>query len=250
MISGLRTANVWLARLRIQLSAHIIYCSLMSIKSIRTIHTTQTVTPESELITPHLSWYKGRNQKQIEHIFKKHEIIPDLLDEAPQYEFKFRWVGQIWPDFGTKHHPEELKFTPFAFKFPAIPNVLYSFFMFDLDSPSRKNATKRSYIHWGLANMLKYNILLCETLAKYVGPFPEKGTGPHRYVFLIYKQPFSPHANFTVHYTEPRMPQPDRDDPQRANWDLRKIVKKYKLEGPVAGNFLYSEWAPPLEEYP
>lgn len=88
MISGLRTANVWLARLRIQLSAHIIYCSLMSIKSIRTIHTTQTVTPESELITPHLSWYKGRNQKQIEHIFKKHEIIPDLLDEAPQYEFK------------------------------------------------------------------------------------------------------------------------------------------------------------------
>ncbi|CAH0391517.1 unnamed protein product [Bemisia tabaci] len=183
--------------------------------------------------------YTGRNEKQIEKIFIKHGIIPDLIDEAPKYELTIHYVGGVRPDFGTKHLVDELRYDPYALEFPTERHVLYSLFMFDLDSPSRENATKRSYYHWGLANMPGFEIETAEILAKYLAPFPKNGTGPHRYAFLVYKQPF-----YRTLYLEPRLNHLP-DNTHRAKWDIRTIVKKYKLVGPVAGNFLYCEWTPP-----
>nr|XP_018904956.1 PREDICTED: protein D3-like isoform X2 [Bemisia tabaci] len=211
MLSNFLVLHEFSTRLWRQLMAHLIYYFLTSVLSIEAAHTTEEITAETE------------------------EIMPNI-----------RYAGAISPDFGTKHPPQDLQFPPFALRFPTVPHVMYSLFMFDLDSPSRKNATKRPYIHWGIANIPNHGILYAETLVKYLGPFPENGTGLHRYVFLIYEQPFSSHFNYTVSYTEPRL-LTSIDDPQRANWDIRKIVRKYKLEGPIAGNFLYCEWTPPLE---
>nr|XP_018904955.1 PREDICTED: OV-16 antigen-like isoform X1 [Bemisia tabaci] len=245
MLSNFLVLHEFSTRLWRQLMAHLIYYFLTSVLSIEAAHTTEEITAETEEIMPNVS-YTCRDQKQIEEIFQRHGIIPDLIDDAPQYEIAIRYAGAISPDFGTKHPPQDLQFPPFALRFPTVPHVMYSLFMFDLDSPSRKNATKRPYIHWGIANIPNHGILYAETLVKYLGPFPENGTGLHRYVFLIYEQPFSSHFNYTVSYTEPRL-LTSIDDPQRANWDIRKIVRKYKLEGPIAGNFLYCEWTPPLE---
>nr|XP_018913583.1 PREDICTED: protein D3-like isoform X2 [Bemisia tabaci]XP_018913584.1 PREDICTED: protein D3-like isoform X2 [Bemisia tabaci]XP_018913585.1 PREDICTED: protein D3-like isoform X2 [Bemisia tabaci] len=246
MLSNILVSHEFSARIWRQLLAHLIYYSLTSDLSIEAAHTTEEITAETEEIMPNSS-YTGRDQKEIENIFKKHGIIPDLIDDAPQYELNMRYAGAISPDFGTKHRPEELKFPPFAIRFETIPHVMYSLFMFDLDSPLRKNATKRPYVHWSLVNIPNYSILHAETLVKYIGPSPEKGTGLHRYVFLIYQQPYVSYFNYTVSYTEPRLLN-STDDPQRANWDIRKIAKKYKLEGPVAGNFLYCEWTPQSED--
>lgn len=49
--------------------------------------------------------------------------------------------------------------------------------------------SNREWHHWLVVNIPGNDIARGETLSEYVGSGPPKGTGLHRYVLLIYKQP-------------------------------------------------------------
>lgn len=57
----------------------------------------------------------------------------------------------------------------------------------DPDVPTRKGYN-REFRHWLVGNIPEENVAKGEVLAEYVGPAPPKGSGKHRYVFLVYKQ--------------------------------------------------------------
>lgn len=73
-----------------------------------------------------------------------------------------------------------------------------------------------------------------EVLSAYIGSGPPEGTGLHRYVFLLYKQPGK------LTFDEPRLT--NRSGEKRACFSIRKFAQKYKLGDPIAGNMYQAEF--------
>ena len=62
-------------------------------------------------------------------------------------------------------------------------NKLYTLIMHDPDAPAG------NHLHWILVNIsLSDETNLGETLLEYKGPSPPKGSGTHRYIFLLLEQ--------------------------------------------------------------
>lgn len=61
-------------------------------------------------------------------------------------------------------------------------NALYTLIMYDPD------AVVGNYLHWVAINIPGNNVSNGQTLLNYKGPAPPKGSGIHRYIFLIYEQ--------------------------------------------------------------
>ncbi|CAF0837441.1 unnamed protein product [Rotaria sp. Silwood1] len=59
--------------------------------------------------------------------------------------------------------------------------------MVDPDAPSRDDAVKGPVLHWLVANFQHNNLTDGHTLYSYNGPAPPAGSGPHRYIFLLYQ---------------------------------------------------------------
>ena len=67
--------------------------------------------------------------------------------------------------------------------------------MIDPDAPSNELPSRRHWRHWLIVNIRGRCYLILggdvekgTTLTEYAGPTPGKGTGIHRYVFLLLKQ--------------------------------------------------------------
>ncbi len=73
-----------------------------------------------------------------------------------------------------------------------------------------------------------------EVLAEYVGSGPPKGSGLHRYIFLLYEQPKE------LTFDETRLT--TKAGIERAKFSRRKFAKKYELGEPIGGNFYQAEW--------
>jgi len=111
--------------------------------------------------------------------------------------------------------------------YPFIENIYYCLLMLDIDAPSKNNPIYKYWLHWMIVNIhysddiiknydLINNNIYGLTLIKYMGPTPSKGTGPHRYIFILYKQPYK--LNFNYEY------------PPRKKFNLNEFVNKYNLE--------------------
>lgn len=105
--------------------------------------------------------------------------------------------------------------------------------MTDPDAPSRKNPTNREWHHWLVGNIPGSQVDKGETLTEYVGSAPPEGSGLHRYVLLVYKQPFK--LAFNERFISDR-------DGNRGNFSTKKFAYKYKLGEPVAGNFYQAQY--------
>ncbi|CAF2636170.1 unnamed protein product [Rotaria sp. Silwood2] len=63
----------------------------------------------------------------------------------------------------------------------------FTLVMIDPDAPERGNERAGPWLHWIKAGFVGNDINSGKTLADYQGPAPPSGTGPHQYVFLLYK---------------------------------------------------------------
>ncbi|EEC19626.1 phosphatidylethanolamine-binding protein, putative [Ixodes scapularis] len=102
------------------------------------------------------------------------------------------------------------------------------------DAPSRQSPKYREWHHWLVVNIPGVNVPQGEVLSEYVGSGPPKGTGLHRYVFVVYKQP----GRLTC--DEKRLT--NRSGDHRGEFKIREFAKKYQLGEPVAANFYQAEW--------
>ncbi|CAF1314470.1 unnamed protein product [Adineta steineri] len=66
-------------------------------------------------------------------------------------------------------------------------NPHFTLIMADPDAPQRGNERAGPWLHWIQADFQGNNISNGKTLADYQGPAPPSGTGPHQYIFLLYK---------------------------------------------------------------
>lgn len=104
----------------------------------------------------------------------------------------------------------------------------YTLIMVDPDAPGPAAPILRYFLHW-IVSDVQPSCITTQTrkmVAMYMSPTP-LSVAPHRYTFLIYRQP--------PNYVPP--PSLNYLPGVRAKFDLPGYVKQAKLEGPVGGNY-------------
>lgn len=160
------------------------------------------------------------------------QVVPDVVDTVPQNTVQVCYNG-LNVDMGNVLTPTQVQGQP-TVSYPTEANALYTLCMTDPDAPSRAAPKYREWHHWLVVNIPGCKVEQGETLSQYVGSGPPKGTGLHRYVFLVYKQP----GPLTC--DERRLT--NRSGDHRGNFKIRDFAVKYGLGEPVAANFYQAEW--------
>ncbi|EQB77722.1 hypothetical protein CB1_000429006 [Camelus ferus] len=107
------------------------------------------------------------------------------------------------------------------------PDKLYTLVLTDLDAPSRKDPKYREWHHFLVVSMKGNDISSGTVFSDYVGSGPPKGTGLHRYVWLVYEQ------NRPLECDEPILS--NRSGDHHGKFKVASFRKKYELGAPVAG---------------
>ncbi|KAJ8027213.1 Protein D1 [Holothuria leucospilota] len=139
---------------------------------------------------------------------------------VPDWQFLSRDVGKV--EEGSKGGVR-VKDEP-KVSFPFEEGALYTIIMTEPDAPKHIAEVH----HWMKINVKEGNSETGQTHSEYIGSGPPEGTGIHRYVFLVFKQP----PKFTP--TEAYRP---RNKAKRHAWSARRFAKDNNLGNPVAGNF-------------
>ncbi|XP_076678288.1 protein D2 isoform X2 [Andrena cerasifolii] len=162
-----------------------------------------------------------------------HGVVPDVIDKVPPSELSVAYPNNNVVEIGKVLTPTQVKDPP-TVTWTAEANVLYTLCMTDPDAPSRKEPKFREWHHWLVGNIPGNDVSKGEVLSAYIGAGPPEGTGLHRYVFLVYKQPEK------ITFTEKCLTNTSGDG--RPNFSIKKFASKYKLGDSIAGNMFQAEY--------
>ncbi|OJA12358.1 hypothetical protein AZE42_04330 [Rhizopogon vesiculosus] len=171
-------------------------------------------------------------------------VIPDVIPADPPFIPKALLVvtfptcqeallGNTLTKSDTADEPT-VAFTPMQ-----VPDVTeeptYTLVMTDPDAPSRKDPKFGQWRHWVTTGVKAPPLSTFETgnlaaqltksaVTPYQPPAPPRGTGPHRYVLLLYQEPSS---DFSIPAAAPERKNGPAD---RKNWNAAKFADKYELK--------------------
>lgn len=144
------------------------------------------------------------------------------------------YLGTINADRGVELQPMQVRDPPEVIWISG-KDTYYTLIMIDPDVPTKLYPTLRSHLHWLVVNIPGNQLNMADVRASYVGAMPEEGSGAHRYIFLLYKQPDFLKFDF------PKVPKHSKEGRQR--FDIREFVERYKLGFPLAANFFSCLWS-------
>ncbi|XP_076060890.1 protein D3-like [Oratosquilla oratoria] len=163
---------------------------------------------------------------------EEHKVVPDVIDTVPPHVVQVKF-NDLEVQLGNTLTPTQVQKPPTVLTWPAEDGSLYTLCMTDPDAPSRESPKYREWHHWLVVNVPGTNVDQGETLSQYVGSGPPKGTGLHRYVYLVFKQPGQ------LSCDEPKLTNTSGD--HRGCFSIKKFASKYNLKL-VAGNFYQAEY--------
>ena len=163
-----------------------------------------------------------------------HQVVPDVIDQPPPFTAEVKYSSGMLMMMGAELTPTQVKDIPDFVIWPhdfLEPDTYYTLCLTDPDAPSREEPKFREFLHWLIVNIPASGQLSSgQTLVEYVGSGPPQGTGLHRYVLLVYRQP-----DGLISYDEKHVSNRSREG--RRSFQIRAFAEKYKLGQPVAGNF-------------
>ncbi|KAG0297289.1 hypothetical protein BGZ96_007026 [Linnemannia gamsii] len=164
-------------------------------------------------------------------------IIPDVLDSFQSKTLLMVSFGSNKEvALGNKLTVQETQHAPQVSFQAESPGDQYTLIMTDPDAPSRNDPKMREYRHWVVANISgtsdfqPANVSQGAVVSPYMGPAPPAGSGPHRYIFLLYKQ--TPSTNVSA-LTTPLAP-------QRQGFKAKQFSSQAHLEL-VGANYFFAE---------
>ncbi|XP_023947595.1 protein D2 isoform X1 [Bicyclus anynana] len=175
----------------------------------------------------------ARGMSSIARAFEANAVVPDVVGKAPEAAVTVKFTSGVEVKSGNVLTPTQVKDVP-SVSWDAQPDVFYTLAMTDPDAPSRKEPTFREWHHWLVGNIAGNDVASGDTLSAYIGSGPPPGTGLHRYVYLVYRQPSK------LQFDEERLPNNSGD--KRGGFSISKFAKKYNLGDPIAGNFYQAEY--------
>ncbi|KAJ4432019.1 hypothetical protein ANN_20633 [Periplaneta americana] len=154
----------------------------------------------------------GGAESLLAEAMEKNGVVPDVIPSAPPEALEITY-GAAKVNLGSELTPTEVKDVP-EVKWDADDGAYYVLCMTDPDAPSRTEPKNREWRHWLVGNIPGNKVEQGETLSAYVGSGPPKGSGLHRYVFLVYKQP----SKLTF------------DEPRVSNRSPRKSIRQASVQ--------------------
>lgn len=164
---------------------------------------------------------------------EKLKVVPDVIDAVPKDLLEITYSSGVKANQGNVLTPTNVKDPP-TVTWKAENDAFYTLCLTDPDAPSRKTPKFREWHHWLVVNIPGCDVSKGQVLSEYIGSGPPKGTGLHRYVFLVYKQPGK------IEFKETKLT--NRSGDGRGKFSIRKFAVKYSLGQPIAGNFYQAEW--------
>ncbi|XP_043304373.1 phosphatidylethanolamine-binding protein 1-like [Cervus canadensis] len=157
------------------------------------------------------------------------------VDERPQHPLQVKYGGAEVDELGKVLTPTQVKNRPTSITWDGLdPGKLYTLVLTDPDAPSRKDPKYREWHHFLVVNMKGNDVGSGTVLSDYVGSGPPKGTGLHRYLWLVYEQ------KGPLKCDEPILG--NRSGDRRGKFKVASFRKKYELGTPVAGTCYQAEW--------
>ncbi|XP_075541381.1 protein D3-like [Dermacentor variabilis] len=166
------------------------------------------------------------------YLWKDSGLTSDLsLPDAPHALLDVNYAGVLVSELNKTYTLEQTKNAPQVWLRGYLRcGSPYSLLMVDPDAPSRKQPVKRSWLHWMVLNAPSSERFHDGDVAMpYNGPNPPKGSGPHRYVLLVYCQDG---AHLSKEEMKPK---------ERPSYRVADFSEKLATKTPVAGCFYYVE---------
>lgn len=165
------------------------------------------------------------------------EVKPiDGLDGLPKSKLFITYCNGKTVEFGAELTPTEVKNEP-TLDWSADPNKYYCLIMYDPDAPCRDNPIYADVKHWIVVNILGSDVRSGDVIIQYKGSGAPKGTGLHRYIFVIFEQ-----------CEKMILDEEDKRTETRLNWSFANFRKKHKFETVFAGNYFQAQWDPYVDE--
>ncbi|CAG9768350.1 unnamed protein product [Ceutorhynchus assimilis] len=166
--------------------------------------------------------------------FTENQIVPDVLKDAPQHLLliKYPKSGKT-VNLGDEIAPIDVKEQP-QVNFEPKDGDFHTLILTDPDAPSRANPIRREFRHWLVVNIPGSDTTKGQTLSAYVGSGPPKGSGLHRYTFVLYKQPRG-----KINFNETVVSATEIGD--RPLFSTQNFAEKYGLEL-ESGNFFQAQY--------
>ncbi|XP_052764837.1 protein D2-like [Mya arenaria] len=165
--------------------------------------------------------------------FKTEGVVPDVIDNLPPAVLQLTWAETCLSP-GGRMWPRDVRSPP-SVSYDAEPDSYYTLICNDPDAPSRADPKFGEFHHWLVTNVPGCRIEDGDERTAYIGSGAPKGTGLHRYVFLLYKQP-SGKIDFS---DVDKIPNSSAEG--RRKHSARKFAASHSLEL-VAGNFFLAEY--------
>eukprot|EP01133_Synstelium_polycarpum_P009801 gene9801-11450_t len=171
--------------------------------------------------------------KSLLQCLKTNEVIPNVLPAT------FNPVISLQGAFNTTfENNQELAATITNAQKPTVTytadsNQYYTMIMTDPDAPTRSDPKYGQWLHWLVVNIPGSEIVKGDTMAEFIGSGPPEGSGLHRYVFILAKQPSS--IVFKGEYKLPVIAD------KRNNWSAASFIEKWNLE-PVGCTFYQAKF--------
>ncbi|XP_054466335.1 phosphatidylethanolamine-binding protein 1 [Anoplopoma fimbria] len=157
------------------------------------------------------------------------------VEEKPGEPLTVKYDSVEVDELGKVLTPTQVQSRPTCMEWEGCDSTkLYTLALTDPDAPSRKDPKFREWHHFLVINMKGNDVSSGCVMSDYVGSGPPKGTGLHRYVWLVYEQPGSLSCTETV--------LTNRSGDCRGKFQIQSFRKKYKLGAPVAGTCYQAEW--------
>lgn len=155
-------------------------------------------------------------------------VVPDVIPQAPLKVLNVTY-GDTTVSLGNTIGLDVVKTQP-NIKFAEGADAPYTLLMLDPDSPGRGIPIYRHWMYWMVLNVQSVESLQGgDVVYAYNGPGPPPGSGPHRYVFLLFPQNGTTIPTSSVHVGE------------RKSFNLTEFRNNVSLPLPVAGNFFLAE---------
>ncbi|XP_069816838.1 phosphatidylethanolamine-binding protein 1-like [Dendropsophus ebraccatus] len=159
----------------------------------------------------------------------------DEVDEKPAQPLNVTYGPLAIEELGQVVTPTQVQNRPTSISWEGMDSSkLYTIALTDPDAPSRKTPKFREWHHFLVVNVKGNDISSGCVLSDYIGAGPPKGSGLHRYVWLVYEQKEQLKCDEQV--------LTNRSGQHRGCFKVLSFRKKYGLGGPVAGNCFQAEW--------
>nr|XP_018905763.1 PREDICTED: protein D1-like isoform X1 [Bemisia tabaci] len=166
-----------------------------------------------------------------------YNLIPFPLKKEPEQILEINYfdkeleIGRFW-------FPLDLRYPPTRVAWPKqYVRSYYTLIMTDLDYPAERDNSEAEYLHWMVGNIEgppenRQN----ETIVQYIGPYPKQGTGLHRYVFYLFRQPKK------IKWPYDPILSTFRNESRRRRFSTRRFASKHKLGMPEAFTFFLGQF--------